>query len=96
VNSHVSAETLTHFDGVLITIHSDKSFFEATKAIESSPQRLSVPRMAEYIRHGDRAGLEVHVDQVAAFFSQFPEAGPSEVPGLLDAEIVKVFEDAAA
>jgi hypothetical protein len=29
------------------------------------------------------------------FFSQFPEARPSEVPALLDAEMVKMFEDAA-
>jgi hypothetical protein len=41
-------QTLTHFDGELITIHSEKSFL------------------------------------------------PSDVPGLLDAEMVRVFEDAAA
>jgi hypothetical protein len=36
------------------------------------------------------------LDEVTAFFSQFPETGPSGVPKLLDAEMVKVFEDAAA
>jgi uncharacterized protein (DUF302 family) len=162
-------KTLTRFDGVLITIRSEKSFFEVTSAIESSLQRLSVPKMMEYVTHADREGLEAYVDEVSvpgkfsifwemeqgsvmrlagipieskfylvgnaviarglfrytgaaglgapvricvsqrdgeqtridldqpsAFFSQFPEAGPSEVPGLLDAEMVKVFEDAAA
>ena len=39
--------TLTSFDGVLITIRSDKSFFEVTKAIESSLQRFSVPKMMD-------------------------------------------------
>lgn len=162
-------KTLTPFDGVLITIRSEKSFFEVTKAIESSLQRFSVPKMMEYVTHADRAGLEAYVgevsapskfsifwemeqgsgmrlagipieskfylvgnavvarglfrytaaaglgapvricvsqrdgeqtridlDQPSAFFSQFPETGPSEVPGLLDAEMVEVFEDAAA
>jgi uncharacterized protein (DUF302 family) len=162
-------QTLTRFDGTLITIRSEKSFFEVTKAIESALQRFSVPKLMEYVIHSDRAGLEAYVgevsapskfsifwemeqgsvmrlagipieskfylvgnaviarglfrytgaaglgapvricvsqrdgeqtridlDQVTAFFSQFPEVGPSEVPGLLDAEMVKVFEDAAA
>jgi hypothetical protein len=34
--------------------------------------------------------------KVTAFSSQFPEAGPSDVPKLLDTEMVNVFEDAAA
>jgi len=166
----VSAQkTLTRFDGVLVTIRSEKSFFEVTKAIESSLQRFSVPKLMEYATHADRAGLESYVDEVSApskfsifwemeqgpvmrlagipieskfylvgnaviarglfrytgaaglgapvricvsqrdgeqtridldqpsaFFSKFPEVGPSEIPGLLDAEMVKVFEDAAA
>jgi uncharacterized protein (DUF302 family) len=164
-----AVKTLTQYDGVLITIRSEKSFFEVTKAIESSLQRFSVPRLLEYVTHADREGLEAYVeevsvpskfsifwemelgptmrlagipiesklylvgnpviarglfrytsaaglgapvrisvsqrdgeqtridlDQVSAFFSKFPEVGPSEVPGLLDAEMVKVFEDAAA
>ena len=44
----MSAQTaLTKYDGVLVTIRSKKSFFEVTKAIESSLQRFSVPRMME-------------------------------------------------
>jgi uncharacterized protein (DUF302 family) len=162
-------KTQTQFDGELITIRSDKSFFEVTRAIESNLQRFSVPKMMEYVTHADKAGLEAYVDEVSApskfsifwemeqgpvmrlagipieskfylvgnaviarglfrytaaaglgapvricvsqrdgehtridldqnsaFFSQFPETGPSEVPGLLDAEMVKVFENAAA
>jgi uncharacterized protein (DUF302 family) len=159
---------LTEFGAVLITIRSERSFFEVTKAVEASLQRLSVPRLMEHVAGGDREGLEAYVDrvsapskfsifwemdqdpamrlagipieskfylvgnavvardlfrytaaaglgapvrvcvsqrdgeqtridldQVTAFFSQFPETGPSEVPKLLDAEMVKVFQDAA-
>ena len=57
---------LTEFDGVLSTIRSERSFFEVTKAIESSLQRFSVPRMMEYVRHADRDGLEAYVAQVSA------------------------------
>jgi uncharacterized protein (DUF302 family) len=166
----MSAQTaLTKYDGVLVTIRSKKSFFEVTKAIESSLQRFSVPRMMEYVGHADREGLEAYVDQISApskfsifwemeqgptmrlagipieskfylvgnaviarglfryigaaglgapvricvsqrdgeetridldqvtaFFSKFPETAPSDVPQLLDAEMVKVFEDAAS
>src|ERR1700737_726468 len=166
----MSAQTaFTKFDGVLVTIRSEKSFFEVTKAIEASLQRFSVPRLMEYVGHGDREGLEAYVDEVSApskfsvfwekgqgptmrlagipieskfylvgnavvaqdlfrytaaaglgapvrvcvsqrdgeetrvdldqataFFSQFPETRPSNVPTLLDTEMVKVFEDAAA
>jgi uncharacterized protein (DUF302 family) len=160
---------LTEFDAVLVTIRSERSFFEVTKAVEASLQRLSVPRLMEHVARGDREGLEAYVDQVSApskfsifwemdqgpamrlagipieskfylvgnavvardlfrytaaaglgapvrvcvsqrdgeetridldqvtsFFSQFPETGPSEVPKLLDTEMVKVFQDAAA
>jgi hypothetical protein len=44
----------------------------------------------------DGEHTRIDLDQNSAFFSQFPETGPSEVPGLLDAEMVKVFENAAA
>jgi uncharacterized protein (DUF302 family) len=162
-------KALTEFDAVLVTIRSERSFFEVTKAVEASLQRLSVPRLMEHVARGDREGLEAYVDQVSApsrfsifwemdqgpamrlagipieskfylvgnavvardlfrytaaaglgapvrvcvsqrdgeetridldqvtaFFSQFPETGPSEVPKLLDTEMVKVFQDAAA
>jgi hypothetical protein len=35
------------------------------------------------------------MDQNAAFFSKFPETRPSSVPALLDAKLIKFFEDAA-
>jgi hypothetical protein len=38
----------------------------------------------------------IDLDQVTAFFIQFPEVAPSEIPVLLDAEMVQVFEGAAA
>src|ERR1700737_2232993 len=63
----MSAQTaFTKFDGVLVTIRSEKSFFEVTKAIEASLQRFSVPRLMEYVGHGDREGLEAYVDEVSA------------------------------
>jgi hypothetical protein len=43
----------------------------------------------------DGEETRIDLDQVTAFFSQFPETRPSDVPRLLDAEMVKVFEDAA-
>ena len=166
----MSAQTaFTEFAGVLVTIRSKRSFFEVTKAVEASLQRLSVPKLMEHVARGDREGLEAYVDQVSApskfsifwemdqgpamrlagipieskfylvgnavvardlfrytaaaglgapvrvcvsqrdgeetridldqasaFFSQFPETRPSEVPKLLDTEMVKVFQDAAA
>jgi uncharacterized protein (DUF302 family) len=162
-------KALTQFDGVLVTIRSEKSFFEVTKAIESRLQRFSIPKQMEYVTHADRKGLEAYVDEVSApsnfciffefeqgsamrlagipveskfylvgnaviarglfrytgaaglgapvricvsqrdgeetridmdqpsaFFSQFPEMAQSDVPELLDAQMIKVFEDAAA
>lgn len=159
---------LTEFGGILITIRSGKSYFEVTKVIEERLQRFSVPKLMEYVTHGDREGVEAYVDevsspskfsifwemeqgstmrlagipieskfylvgnavvardlfrysaaaglgapvrvcvsqrdgeetridldQVTAFFSQFPETRPSDVPRLLDTEMVKVFEDAS-
>src|ERR1700730_10830216 len=63
----MSAQTaLTKYDGVLVTIRSKKSFFEVTRAIESSLQRFSVPRLLEYVTHADREGLEAYVDEVSA------------------------------
>jgi hypothetical protein len=44
----------------------------------------------------DGEETRIDLDQAAAFFSQFPETGPSEAPKLLDTEMVKVFQDAAA
>jgi uncharacterized protein (DUF302 family) len=152
-----------------ITIRSQKSFFEVTKAVEATLQRSSVPKLMEYVGRGDREGAEAYVaevstpskfsifwevdqgpamrragiqiesnfylvgnavvgpdlfrhtgaaglgapvricvsqrdgeetridlDHLTAFFSQFPETRPSDVPRLLDTEMVKVFEDAAA
>jgi uncharacterized protein (DUF302 family) len=162
-------KTLTPFDGVLITIRSEKSFAEVTKAIESRLQRFSTAKLLEYVTHADREGLEAYVAEVSAptkfsifwefeqgssfrlagipveskfylvgnaviarglfrytgaaglgapvricvsqrdgeqtridmdlpsaFFGKFPEMRESDVPALLDAEMVKVFEDAAA
>jgi len=159
--------TTTKFDGVLVTIRSRKSFFEVTEAIERTLPRFHIPKLMEYVTHGDRAGVDAYVDstskpfaiffdfeqgstmrlagipieskfylvgnaviarglfeysgaaglgvpvricvsqrdgeqtridmdQQVAFFSKFPEMKPSPVPALLDAKMIKFFEDAAA
>ena len=159
--------TTTKFEGVLVTIRSRKSFFEVTQAIERALPRFHIPKLMEYVTHGDRAGVEAYVDSTStplsifwdfeqgstmrlagipieskfylvgnaviarglfehsgaaglgapvrvcvsqrdgeetridmdlpsAFFSKFPEMQPSSVPALLDAKLIKVFEDAAA
>src|SRR5690349_13184335 len=59
-------ETLTPSNGVLVTIRSDKSFFEVTKDVESRLQRFSIPKLMEYVPHGDREGLEAYVEKVSA------------------------------
>jgi hypothetical protein len=48
---------LTEFGGILITIRSGKSYFEVTKVIEERLQRFSVPKLMEYVTHGDREGV---------------------------------------
>ena len=85
----VSAQTTrTKYDGVLLTIRSRKSFFEVTHAIESDLQRFHIPKLMEYVTHGDRAGVEAYVricvsqrdgeekridmDLPSALFSKFP------------------------
>ena len=159
--------TTTKFDGVLVTIRSRKSFFEVTQAIEKALPRFHIPKLMEFVTHGNRAGVEAYVastsdpfsiffdfeqgstmrlagipieskfylvgnaviarglfeysaaaglgapvricvsqrdgeqtridlDQNVSFFSKFPEMKPSAVPALLDAKMIKVFEEAAA
>jgi uncharacterized protein (DUF302 family) len=44
----------------------------------------------------DGEETRIDLDQVTAFFSKFPEMRPSDVPDLLDKEMVGVFEEAAA
>jgi hypothetical protein len=41
-------KTLTHFDGALVTIRSEKSFLDVTQAIESRLQRFSISKLMEY------------------------------------------------
>jgi len=68
----VSARTTkTKFDGVLVTIRSRKSFFEVTRAIEKALPRFHIPKLMEYVTHGDRAGVEAYVDATSQPFSIF-------------------------
>jgi uncharacterized protein (DUF302 family) len=53
-----------------------------------APVRICVSQ-----RDGEQTRIDL--DQVTAFFSKFPETAPSDVPQKLDAQMVKVFEDAA-
>ena len=54
-----------------------------------APVRICVSQ-----RDGEETRIDM--DQPSAFFGKFPELAQSDVPKLLDAEMVKVFEDAAA
>src|SRR6202043_1567843 len=63
--------TRTKFDGVLLTIRSRKSFFEVTQAIERTLPRFHIPKLMEYVTHGDRAGVEAYVDSTSKPFSIF-------------------------
>jgi uncharacterized protein (DUF302 family) len=54
-----------------------------------APVRICVSQ-----RDGEETRIDL--DQISAFFSKFPETAPSDVPQLLDDEMVKVFQDAAA
>jgi hypothetical protein len=49
---------LTEFGGILITIRSEKSYFEVTEAIEEKLQGFSVPKLMEYVTRRDREGVE--------------------------------------
>ncbi len=63
--------TRTKFDGVLLTIRSHKSFFEVTRAIEKTLQRFHIPKLMEYVTHGDRPGVEAYVDSTSTPLSIF-------------------------
>jgi uncharacterized protein (DUF302 family) len=67
-----------------------RGLFEYTAAAGlGAPVRICVSQR-------DGEDTRIDLDEVTAFFSQFPETAPSEVPKLLDTEMVKLFEDAAA
>jgi hypothetical protein len=54
-----------------------------------APVRICVSQ-----RDGEQTRIDL--DQNVSFFSKFPEMKPSSVPALLDAKMIKVFEEAAA
>ena len=53
-------KTLAPFDGVLVTIRSEKSFAEVTKAIESRLQRFSIANLMAEVRHASHRDLLSH------------------------------------
>jgi len=63
--------TRTKFDGVLLTIRSRKSYFAITQAIETTLPRFHIPKLMEYVTHGNRAGVEAYVDATSKPFSIF-------------------------
>jgi len=77
--------TRTKFDGVLLTIRSRKSFFEVTQTIERSLQRFHIPKLMEYVTHGDRAGVEAYVDATSkpmAIFWDFEQGSTMRLAGI--------------
>jgi hypothetical protein len=72
IAAEVSAHTTkTKYDGILLTIRSRKSFFEVTRAIEAALPRFHIPKLMEYVTHGDRAGVEAYVDSTSKPLSIF-------------------------
>jgi len=70
IAAEVSAHTTkTKYDGILLTIRSRKSFFEVTRAIQAALPRFHIPKLMEYVTHGDRAGVEAYVDSTSKPFS---------------------------
>jgi hypothetical protein len=82
----VSAQTTrTEYDGVLLTIRSSKSFFEVTQGIERSLQRFHIPKLMEYVTHGNRAGVEAYVDSTStpmAIFWDFEQGSTMRLAGI--------------
>ena len=82
----VSAQTTrTKFDGVLLTIRSRKSFFEVTQAIERALPRFHIPKLMEYVTHGNRAGVEAYVDSTSkpmAIFWDFEQGSTMRLAGI--------------
>jgi hypothetical protein len=70
-STDIAQTTRTKFDGVLLTIRSSKSFFEITQAIEKALPRFHIPKLMEYVTHGNRAGVEAYVDFTSKPFSIF-------------------------
>ena len=70
-NTDTAQTTRTKYDGVLTTIRSRKSFFEVTQAIEMALPRFHIPKLMEYVTHGNRAGVEAYVDSTSKPFSIF-------------------------
>ncbi len=67
-----------------------RGLFEYTGAAGlGAPVRVCVSQ-----RDGEQTRIDL--DLPSADFSKFPETRPSSVPALLDAKILKIFEDAAA
>jgi uncharacterized protein (DUF302 family) len=86
-STHTSQTTTSKFEGVLVTIRSGKSFFEVTGAIERSMRRFHIPKLMEYVTHGDRAGLEAYVDSVSrpckfSIFWDFEEGSMMRLAGI--------------
>src|SRR6202043_2344100 len=48
-----------------------QAFFEVTQAIERTLPRFHIPKLMEYVTHGDRAGVEAYVDSTSKPFSIF-------------------------
>jgi len=77
--------TRTKFDGVLLTIRSRKSYFQVTQAIERSLQRFHIPKLMEYVTHGNRSGVEAYVHSTStpmAIFWDFEQGSTMRLAGI--------------
>ena len=58
------------------------------------PDKLAPVRICVSPRDGEQTRIDM--DLLSAFFAKFPEMRDLDVPALLDTEMAKVFEEAAA
>lgn len=77
----------TPYNGVLVTIRSDKSYSEVTTAIEALLPRVSIEKLREFVDDGDRAGFDAYVDQASApagfsIFWEFEQGSAMRLAGI--------------
>ena len=84
-STDIAQTSRTKFDGVLLTIRSSKSFFEITQAIEKALPRFHIPKLMEFVTHGNRAGVEAYVDSTSkpmAIFWDFEQGSTMRLAGI--------------
>jgi hypothetical protein len=60
-----------------------QAFFEVTQAIERNLQRFHIPKLMEYVTHGDRAGVEAYsTSKPLSIFWDFEQGSTMRLAGI--------------